>query len=186
MCSGVDEQGAGDRQSDGDLKCHADSRTVGMADRLAVGVSPLTRPDSFHAGTCRSEREDRVRLGAFDVGVALAFEVAAHFLPPFAFFKPCCVRRSSLPGAGAGRPQTLTAKNRTPASARNSRHLHHLSGRLGDPTFLLFCPLQVFGFLSLQPENIRRSLFCFKPGNPGLACWLGFPLSGPPLTPCSH
>lgn len=58
-----------------------DSQTVGTADRLAVGVSPLTRPDSFHAGSCHCEREDWVRLGAFDVGVALVFEVAAHFAP---------------------------------------------------------------------------------------------------------
>lgn len=53
--------------------------TAGTADRLAVGVPPLTRPDSFHAGSCDSESEDRVRLKAFDVGVALEFEVTAHF-----------------------------------------------------------------------------------------------------------
>lgn len=58
-----------------------DSQTVGTADRLAVGVSPLTRPDSFHADSCHCEREDWVRLGAFDVGVALVFDVAAHFAP---------------------------------------------------------------------------------------------------------
>lgn len=40
---------------------------AGPADRLAVGVSALTKPDSFHAGSCDSEREDQRRLGAFDV-----------------------------------------------------------------------------------------------------------------------
>lgn len=73
-------------------------QTVGTADRLAVGVSPLTRPDSFHAGSCDSEREDRVGFRAFDVGVALAFEGAAHFRPCLRFEALLCqaLRPSAL------------------------------------------------------------------------------------------
>lgn len=76
-----------------DRKVHrpADSQAVGTADRLAVGVFLLTRPDSFHAGSCDSEREDWVQFTAFDVGVALAFEGTAHF-SSVCFFKTCCVR----------------------------------------------------------------------------------------------
>lgn len=74
-------------------------RTVGTADRLAVGVSPLTRPDSFHAGSCDGEREDRVRFGAFDVRVALAFEGTAHFRLCLLFEALLCQapRSSDLP-----------------------------------------------------------------------------------------
>lgn len=86
----------------------ADSQTVrrsdvGTADRLAVGVSPLTRPDSFHGGSCGSEREDGVRVRPFDVGVALAFEATARFAS-VCFFKPCCVRLPEQPGAGQQDP----------------------------------------------------------------------------------
>ena len=79
----MDKQKAGDRQSDGGLRCQTESctdqPTVGTADKLAVGVSPLTRPDSFHADSCNGEREDRVRLRVFDVGVVLVFEGTAYF-----------------------------------------------------------------------------------------------------------
>lgn len=34
------------------------------ADRLAVGVSGLTRPDSFHAGSCDGERGRSGQIGA--------------------------------------------------------------------------------------------------------------------------
>lgn len=77
-------------------------RTVGTADRLAVGVSPLTRPDSFHAGSCDSEREDRVRFRLFDVGVPLVFEGPARSAR-VCFFKPCCVSLPELLGAGTVR-----------------------------------------------------------------------------------
>ncbi|KAM7398375.1 hypothetical protein PAMA_006331 [Pampus argenteus] len=62
VCGGAVKQTVRRRveMSDGKLHRPADSQTVGTADRLAVGVSPLTRPDSFHAGSCDSEREDRV------------------------------------------------------------------------------------------------------------------------------
>lgn len=63
---------------------------VRTADRLAVGVSQLTRPDSFHAGSCDSEREDWVRFRLFDVGVALVFEDSAQ-LARVCFSKPCWV-----------------------------------------------------------------------------------------------
>ena len=56
-----------------------------------MDVSPLTRPDSFHAGSCNSEREDRVRFRVFDVRVVLAFEGTAHFGSVY-IFKSCCVR----------------------------------------------------------------------------------------------
>lgn len=62
-------------------------RTVGTADRLAVGVSQLTRPDSFHAGSCDSEREDWVRFSLFDVGVAFVFEDSAR-IARVCFCKP--------------------------------------------------------------------------------------------------
>lgn len=78
-------------------------QTVGTADRLAVGVSPLMRSDSFHAGSCDSEREDRVRFRLFDVGVVFAFEVTAHFAS-VCFFKLCCARLPELPGTGAVGP----------------------------------------------------------------------------------
>lgn len=87
--------------SDEKLHRAADSQTVGTADRLAVGVSPLTRPDSFHAGSCDSEREDWVRFRMFDVGVALAFEGTARFAS-VCFFKPCCVRLPKLPRRWGG------------------------------------------------------------------------------------
>lgn len=75
-------------------------RTVGTADRLAVGVSPLTRPDSFHAGSCDGEREDRVRFRPFDVGVPLAFEGTAHFRLCLLFEALLCqaLRPSALSG----------------------------------------------------------------------------------------
>lgn len=54
---------------------------VRPADRLAVGVSGLTRPDSFHAGSCDGEKGgDRARLGLFDAGVASLFEASACLL----------------------------------------------------------------------------------------------------------
>lgn len=70
-----------------------------------MGVSPLTRPDSFNAGSCRSEREDRVTAEAFDVRVMLGFEDTAHSLPLFAFLSfvvsdsPSCLAmgRQTLP-----------------------------------------------------------------------------------------
>ena len=111
VCWGADKQKSGDSQTEGwDVRQKAaqtsrqsGGQTVGTADRLAVGFSLLTRPDSFHAGSCDSEREDWVRFRLFDVGVALAFEGTAHFAC-VCFFKPCCVRLTELPGPGAGRP----------------------------------------------------------------------------------
>ena len=79
MCGGSDKQ-----ETDRGLRCQtescteSDGQTVGTADRLAVGVSLLTRPDSFHASSSDREREDRVRFRAFDVRVALSFEGTAH------------------------------------------------------------------------------------------------------------
>ncbi len=108
VCGEADKQEAGDRQSDRGLRCQTEScteqptvrqrggQTGGTADRLAVGVSPLTRPDSFHAGSCSSEREDRLRFRLFDVGVALAFEGTAHS----ASVCFCCISLSELAGAG--------------------------------------------------------------------------------------
>lgn len=64
----------------------ADRQTVGTADRPAVGVSPLTRPDSFRAGSCHSERADRLRFGVFDL---LAWGWCLKLLLPlFAFWSP--------------------------------------------------------------------------------------------------
>lgn len=68
------------------------------ADRLAVGVSPLTRPDSFHGGSGDGERQDWVGFTAFDVGWH------RHLKASVCFSKPCCVRLAELPGAGATRP----------------------------------------------------------------------------------
>lgn len=65
-------------------------RTVTTADRLAVAVSQLTRPDSFHAGSCDSEREDWVRFRLFEVRVALVFEDSAG-IAHVCFCKPCWV-----------------------------------------------------------------------------------------------
>lgn len=70
---------------------------VRTADRLAVGVSPLTRPDSFHAGSCDREREDWVRFRLFDVGVALCLKTALG-LPVFAFGSPVGSARLSRRG----------------------------------------------------------------------------------------
>lgn len=65
-------------------------RTVRTADRLAVVVSQLTRPDSFHAGSCDSEREDWVRFRLFDVRVAFVFEDSAR-IARVCFCKPWSV-----------------------------------------------------------------------------------------------
>lgn len=82
----------------------ADSQTVGPADRLAVGVSPLTRPDSFHAGSCGSEREDRTRSRPFDVRVALVFEVPRSFCLYLLFLSLAVSDGPYLPCVGAVRP----------------------------------------------------------------------------------
>lgn len=78
-------------------------RTVGTADRLAVGVSLLTRPDSFHAGSCDSEREDRVTFRPF----AVPFEGTARFAC-VCFFNPCCVSLPGLLGALPRRVRPVT------------------------------------------------------------------------------
>lgn len=65
-------------------------QAVRTADRLAGDVSQLTRPDSFHAGSCDSEREDWVRFRLFDVGVVFVFEDSAPFAP-VCFCKPSWV-----------------------------------------------------------------------------------------------
>lgn len=115
LCRGADKQKAGDRLSDGGLRCQTESgRQLGPQTSWRWASLPLTRPDSFHAGSCDSEREDRVRSRVFDVGVALVFEGTAFRLC-LLFLKPCCVRRAELPGAGAGRNSqklTMEAENK--------------------------------------------------------------------------
>lgn len=103
---------------------------VRTADRLAVGVSRLTRPDSFHAGSCNSEREDWVRFRLFDVGVAFAFEDSAQ-LARVCFWKPCWVsvpwpqRPSDLSNNRADHfsPRLLSFYNRL--SDPDTRFSHH-------------------------------------------------------------
>lgn len=152
---------------------------VRTADRLAVGVSQLTRPDSFHAGSRGSQRQDQVRFRLFDVAVAFVFEGGAQ-LARVCFWKPVGSTRLSrrrcliLPITDADHVSPRLLSFYTLLSDPNTRFSHQ--------------PLLVRkykSFLILWAAGRSDDIFfaaLVRKSRAGVLAWAPSPLSGHSLT----